>query len=96
VLTTTEMMSNTTVLIELISFINKGNFFHRNSRILLDRNKVKNPKYHTIGTILKANIKIVERGKIDIHARPLSWLGTGTPLKQTVAGLNNDNKYITD
>lgn len=57
---------------------------------------MKNQKYHTIGTILKANIEIVERGRIDIHVRPLSWLGTGTPLKQTVAGLNNDNIYITD
>ena len=95
-LTTTEIMSNATVLIELISFINKGNFLHRNSKILLDRKKVKNQKYPTIGTILKANVKIVERGKIDMHARPLSWLGTGIPLKQTVAGLNNDIKYITD
>jgi hypothetical protein len=57
---------------------------------------VKNQKYPTIGTILKANVKIVERGKIDMHARPLSWLGTGIPLKQTVAGLSNDIKYITD
>jgi len=27
--------------------------------------KNKKKKYHTIGTILKSNIKIVERGKMD-------------------------------
>jgi len=26
---------------------------------------MKNKKYHTVGTILRSNIKIVERGKID-------------------------------
>jgi len=28
-------------------------------------NKMKNKKYHTVGTIPKSNIKFVERGKID-------------------------------
>jgi hypothetical protein len=28
-------------------------------------NKMKNKKYHTVETIPKLNIKIVERGKID-------------------------------
>ena len=39
-----------------------------------------------MGTILKSNIKIVERGKIhghktQKHDRSLSWLGTGTSTK---------------
>ena len=43
-----------------------------------------NKKYHTVETIPKSNIKIVERGKIDrpytqIHDG--SRLGTGTPIK---------------
>jgi len=46
-------------------------------------NKMKNKKYNSVGTTLKSNIKIIERGKIDtpnteIHARSLSWLSTGT------------------
>jgi hypothetical protein len=45
-----------------------------------------NQKYNTVGTILKSNIKIVERGKIhghktQEHDRSLSWLGTGTSTK---------------
>jgi hypothetical protein len=41
------------------------------------RSKMKNKKYHTVGTIPKSNIKIAERGKIDttisqIHVRSLS------------------------
>lgn len=41
--------------------------------------------YHTIGTVLQSNRKIVERGKVDIsntqiHDRPLSWLGTVTSI----------------
>jgi len=52
---------------------------------------MKNKKNHTVGTIQKSNIKIVERGKIDtlntqIHDRSVSWLGTGTSIK--VAGIN--------
>jgi hypothetical protein len=39
---------------------------------------MKNPKYHTVGTIPKSNIKIVERGKIDtintLNTRPLTFL----------------------
>jgi hypothetical protein len=39
-----------------------------------------------VGTIPKSNIKIVERGKIDIpktqiHDYSLSWLGTDTSIK---------------
>jgi hypothetical protein len=30
-------------------------------------NKLKNKKYHTVGTVPKSNIKIIERGKIDIQ-----------------------------
>ena len=46
-------------------------------------NKVKNKKYHTVRTIPKSNIKIVERSKIDttntqIHDLSLSWFGTGS------------------
>jgi len=42
-------------------------------------------KYHTVG-ILKSNIKIVEKGKVDtpntqIHDRTLSWLCTDTLIK---------------
>ena len=49
-------------------------------------NKMKNEKYHTVGTIPKSNIKILERGKIDtpntqIQDRSLSWFGTGTSIK---------------
>ena len=55
-----------------------------NYKILM--NKMKNKKYQTVETILKLNIKIVERGKIDtpstqIHDPSLSWLGTGTLIK---------------
>ena len=44
--------------------------------------KMKNIKYHSVGTISTSNRKIVERGKIDtlsthIHDRSLFWLGTG-------------------
>ena len=43
------------------------------------RNKMKNEKYHIIGTVPKFKIKIVERGKMDtpnmqISARSVSWL----------------------
>ena len=31
------------------------------------RSKMKNKKYHTVGTVPKSNRKIVERGNIDIH-----------------------------
>ena len=49
--------------------------------------KKKKKKYHTVGTAPKSNIKIVEKGKIDIpqHAyiqnRPTTLLGTGTSNK---------------
>ena len=46
---------------------------------------MKNKKSHTIGTIPKSYIKIVERGKIgtsntQTHDHSLSWLGTLIPL----------------
>ena len=49
-------------------------------------NQTKNKEYNTVGTILKSNIKIVERGNIDtpntqLHDSSLSWLGTGTSIK---------------
>jgi hypothetical protein len=49
-------------------------------------NKMKNEKYHTVGTVPNSNSKFVERGKFDtsnthIHDRTLSCLGTGTSVK---------------
>ena len=38
-------------------------------------------KYHTVGTILKSNIKTVERGIIDTHDFSLSWRGTRSSIK---------------
>jgi len=43
---------------------------------------MKNKKYHTVGTITKSGMKIVEKAKIDtpsteMHDRSISWLGTG-------------------
>jgi hypothetical protein len=32
---------------------------------IFNQNKMKNNKYHTVGTIPRSNIKIVEKGKID-------------------------------
>ena len=48
--------------------------------------KIKNKKYHPVGTITKSNVIIVERGKIDttttqIRDLSLVWCGTGTSLK---------------
>jgi len=49
-------------------------------------NKMKNVKYHTVPTIPKLNIKIVERGIFDIpntqiHDTAFSLLGTVTSIK---------------
>jgi hypothetical protein len=45
-------------------------------------NIIKNKKYHTIRTISKSNIKIVERCKIVTHLiHKLSWLGTDASIK---------------
>lgn len=49
-------------------------------------NKMENNNFHTVGTILKSHIKLVERCKIDnlntqIHDCSLSWLGPGTLIK---------------
>jgi len=49
-------------------------------------NRMKNNDYHTVGTIPKPNIKIVERDKTDtpntkLHDRSSSWFGTGTSLQ---------------
>ena len=41
--------------------------------------------YHTVGTVTKLNIKIVESGNNDntkIHDCSLSWLGRGTSIKR--------------
>ena len=43
-------------------------------------------RYHSVETMPKSNIKVVERGKIDtpgtkIFDRTLSLLGTGTSIK---------------
>jgi hypothetical protein len=45
-----------------------------------------NREYHIVGTILKSNIKLAERCKIDtpntqIHYLSLSGIGTGTSVK---------------
>jgi hypothetical protein len=37
-----------------------------NTNSLNPHNKMKNKKYHTVGIILKSNIKIIDRDKIDI------------------------------
>ena len=47
---------------------------------------MKNQKYHTVGTVLNSNRKIVDRDKIEttntqIHDGTLFWLGTGTSIK---------------
>ena len=67
---------------------------------------MKNNKYHNVGTISKSNIKIVERGKIDIpntqiHDRSLPWLGAGTSIKRgrvklVLWGQTNPLILITD
>jgi len=49
----------------------------------IDEMKWKNKKYHTVGTVPKSNLKIVERDKstplnTHIHNCLLFWLGTGT------------------
>jgi len=58
----------------------------KNADVSTYLNKMKNKKYHTVRTIPKSNIKILERGNIDagntqIHDRSLSWLGTDTLIK---------------
>ena len=45
--------------------------------------KMKNKKYHTVGTVPKSNNKIVERCRLSnpntqMYDFPLSWLGTDT------------------
>jgi len=50
-------------------------------------NKVKSKQHHTVGTIPRSNIKIIERGEVDttniqIHDHSLSWFGTGTSVKR--------------
>ena len=35
---------------------------------LIRGNQMKSKTYHSVGTIPKLNIKIIERGKIDIHS----------------------------
>jgi hypothetical protein len=45
------------------------------------KNKMKNTKYHTFGTIPKSNKKIIIRGKIDtLDTKYMTapFLGTGT------------------
>jgi hypothetical protein len=44
-------------------------------KLVKSGNKMKNKKYHIVGIILKLNIKIVERGKIDItNTQPFIFL----------------------
>jgi len=54
---------------------------------LLQKDTMKSKKYHTVRTILKSNIKILERDTIDtpdthIPDRSLSWLCTDTSIKR--------------
>jgi hypothetical protein len=54
--------------------------------------KMRSKNYHTVGTILKSNRKIIERSQIGnpntiTHDHPLCWLNTGSSIKQNVAGL---------
>jgi hypothetical protein len=47
---------------------------------------MKNQRYHTVGRILKSNIKIIGSCKIytpstQAHGCSLSWLGTGTSIE---------------
>ena len=57
------------------------------SNTMKSNNKNKNNnKYHTVKTIPKSNIKVVERGQIytsntQIHDRLLFWLNTDTPIQ---------------
>ena len=58
----------------------------RPRRPLTIRDKMTNREYHIVGTILKSNIKLAERCKIDtpntqIHYLSLSGIGTGTSVK---------------
>ena len=51
------------------------------ANVILCTNNMKHKKYHTVGTIPKLNIKIVENDKIDtsntqIHDCSLPWIGT--------------------
>jgi hypothetical protein len=53
---------------------------------IFEKLKYKIHVYYTVWTILKSNIKIVERGKVDTlthtHTRPLTFsLGAGTSIK---------------
>ena len=45
-----------------------------------------NSSYRIVGTILKSNIKFVERGKTDTHDCSLSWLSTGASIKNKWRG----------
>ena len=43
--------------------------------------------YHAVGTVLKANVNMVDREKVDthntqIHERSHSWIDTGTSIKK--------------
>ena len=65
---------------------------------------MKNKQYHTVGTVLKSNRQVVERGNIDtpnnqIHDRSLFMVGTDTSINS--GGLNqfygnNTDYYNTD
>ena len=61
---------------------------------------MKNKKYHTVGTIHKSDIKIVERGKMDtpnteMHDRSLSWLDTGTSMKSFMSSNLHSKRNIS-
>jgi hypothetical protein len=65
--------------------------------------KMKNKKYHTVGTIPMAKIKIVEGENIDtsnthIHDCSLAWLGTSnTHIHDcSLAWLGTSNTHIHD
>ena len=84
VTTTTILMPNLTAIPNLITgLLPSGNH--------VNKQHMKIIKYHTVGTPLKSNNKIVERDQINthstqVHDRSLSCLGTSISIKS--GGLN--------
>jgi hypothetical protein len=54
-------------------------------------NKMKNIKYHTVGTIPKANIKIVERGKINTPNTQIHDLAWYSHFNQIITSFMGSN-----
>jgi hypothetical protein len=62
-----KMNRNQTLLLVLMYLYVKDTklYFKSTCTIIVCWNKMKNKKYHTVRTIPKSNIKILERGKIN-------------------------------